>query len=426
MPDTLFEVHSIAFGYHGNREAIPLRAPATDRLVSEHPEWIRNERSAPAAFVRGTRPHLQAVFRRSAGARSATCVIGASAPGSGAGVMPRRVRLVFDRNGLSQPVRFRLARALPSAIGIRRIRWRWFSEADGHRVPAGESLHEICLTWRRPRPATEWAGPAAPGRNPDWVYAPIMQWTCAWAAGRTGAKAICDAILRKVPASGLSYAKPAWDVRSMLTAGGGYCGGWYRMFQAMAGAQGVAVARRAFLVDWRNESRGRARWCAIVVQHAGINRASVAEAASTFHDVRRRPVRGAPVRRITAARYRFWGVPGQVGDGHCVNFLRHDGVWHLYDACFMREPVALPGFSLPRSSSVRAVPVGRLGGFRTRYLDQAVGYMLGSFRNDGRLYRTVHPAPNDPHFGEASSINGLSIRTAIVPNPDNLISFYWI
>ncbi|MGH3163748.1 MAG: hypothetical protein ACRDOC_17840, partial [Streptosporangiaceae bacterium] len=85
---------------------------------------------------------------------------------------------------------------------------------------------------------------------------------------------------------------PAWDVPSMLATGGGYCGGWYRMFQAMAGAQGVPVKRRAFLVNWQNESRGRQRWCALVVKHPGINRAVPVEGPSTFHDVRRRPVRG--------------------------------------------------------------------------------------------------------------------------------------
>jgi hypothetical protein len=426
MTTTAFEVHSIAFAYPGNREAIALREPATNRLVSEHPEWIRQERSAPAAYVRGARPHVRVVFRRTSGPTRVTCVIAARATGRAPAIEPRSARLVFDRNGLSQPVRFRLSRALPKAVGVSRIRWNWFREVERRRTHLGDSEHEICLTWRRPRPASNWATPDPFKSHPVWVYLPLMQWTCAWAAGKSDPKTICDAILRKLPASGLAYAKPAWDVRSMLTTGGGYCGGWYRMFQAMAGAQGVAVQRRSFLVDWQNESRERARWCAIVVQNPGINRETVAEAASTFHDVRQRPVRGAPVRSTTTARYRFWGVPGQVGDGHCLNFLRHGGTWYLYDACFMRAPVALPGFSLPRSNSLRAVPIGRLGSFRTRYLDHAVGYMLGSFRNDGRLYRTVHPDPADPHFGSDTVINGLSIRTAIVPRPGELISFYWI
>ncbi len=426
MADTAFEVHSIAFAYPGNREAIPLRAPATNHLVSEHPEWIRNERSAPVAYVRGARPHVQVVFRRQAGPRRITCVVGATARGATAGVQARRVRLEFDRSGLSRPVRFQLSRTLPKVVGIRRIRWAWFRLVEGKRLPAGGSAHEICLAWRRPRPPADWAGPDSFPRSQPWVYVPLMQWTCAWAAGRNDPKAICDTILRKLPASGLRYARPAWDVRTMLTAGGGYCGGWYRMFQAMAGAQGVEVKRRAFMVHWQNESRQRARWCAIVVQHAGINRDAVVEAPSTFHDVRQRPVRGAPVRVTTRARYRFWGAPGKVNDGHCLNFLRYKGAWHLYDACFLSESVRLPGFSLPRSNSTRAVPVGRLGAFRTRYLDRAVNYMLGSFRNDGKLYRTIHPDPATKQFGKATVTNGLSIRTTLVPDPGQLISFYWI
>jgi hypothetical protein len=336
------------------------------------------------------------------------------------------VRLSFGRNGLSQPVLFRLSRALPRAIGVWRLRWHWKADVAGEEMPLGDSEHEICLSWRRPLPAAPWAGGNAFKGCPVWVYAPIMQWTCAWAAGRNDPKAICDAILKNLPASRLAYARPAWDVKAMLLAGGGYCGGWYRMFQAMAASQGVAVERRAFLVDWQNESGGRARWCAIVVRKPGINRETVAEAASTFHDVRRRPVKQAPVRSTTVSRYRFWGVPENVGDGHCVNFLRHDGRWYLYDACFMSQAVALPGFSLPRSNSTRAVPIGKLGSFRARYLDHAVSYMLGSLRNEGRLFRTVHPDPGDPGYGKEPVINGLTIRTPIVPRPGQLISFYWV
>ncbi|HET8633164.1 MAG TPA: hypothetical protein VFL88_03395 [Gemmatimonadales bacterium] len=421
-----FHIHSIAFAYPGNRDAIALRAPATDRLLSEHAEWIRQERSAPAAYVRGARPHIRVVFRRERGPSKVTAVIGARATGNAVDIEPRRVRLAFGRNGLSRPVLFRLSRALSKRVGVRRIRWRWSGELEGARVPLGDSEHEICLTWRRPRPAAPWASNDAFSGHPVWVYAPVMQWTCAWAAGRNDAKAICDAILSHLPASGLAYAKPAWDVRSMLSVGGGYCGGWYRMFQAMAAAQGIQVERRSFLVDWQNESGGRARWCAIVVRKPGINRETVAEAASTFHDVRQRPVKEAPVRSTTVPRYRFWGVPGKVGDGHCVNFLRHSGRWYLYDACFMSRAVALPGFSLPRSDSTRAIPIGKLGAFRTGYLDHAVSYMLGSLRNEGRLFRTVHPDPGDPGYGKESVINGLTIRTPIVPRPGQLISFYWI
>jgi hypothetical protein len=423
---TPFHIHSIAFAYPGNREAIALRSPATDRLLSEHAEWIRQERSAPVAYVRGARPHIRVVCRRVAGPAKLTAVIGASARGKAVGVAERRVRLVFGRNGLSQPVLFRLSRALPKAVGVQRIRWSWIGKVGDVRMPLGESEHEICLAWRRPRAAEAWAGIGEFKGHPTWVYAPVMQWTCAWAAGRNDPKAICDAILRRLPASGLSYAKPAWDVRSMLSAGGGYCGGWYRMFQAMAAAQGVAVERRSFLVNWQNERGGRARWCAIVVGKPGINRETVAEAASTFHDVRQRPVKEAPVRSTTVARYRFWGVPEKLGDGHCVNFLRHEGRWYLYDACFLSQPVALPGFSLPRSDTTRAIPLGKLGAFRSRYLDHAVGYMLGSFRKDGRLFRTVHPDPGDPRFGKQPVLNGLSIRTPIVPRPGQLISFYWV
>lgn len=426
MPSSEITIHSVAFAYPGNREAIPMRAPATDRLISEHAEWISGERSAPAAYVRGARPHVQATFRRAGGAGRVTLTVRATGIGGSPGISARRVRLVFDKNGQSQPVRLQFSSRLPRSVGIRTVHWRWGADLDGRHLALGSSRHEVCLTWRRPRPAADWATTDAPDVQRAWVYVPVMQWTCAWAARRTDPLGICNAILAGLPRSGLKYARPAWAVRDMLTHGGGYCGGWYRMFQAMAGAQGVRVERRAFLVDWQAESRERARWCAIVVENPGINRTEPAEAASIFHDVRRRPAREAPVRTVTRPRYRFWGVPGHVGDGHCINFLRHRGTWYLFDACFLRESVPLPGFTLPRSDSTRPVMVKRLGEFRRRYLDCAVNYMLGSLWHARHLYRTEHPDPSARNFGNLPTINGLSVRTDIVHKAGEHISFYWV
>ena len=425
-PPAPFSLHSVAFAYPGNRAAIALRSPATDRLVGAEPEWLAGRRSAVAAYVRGARPTVRVVFTRSArGPRRLTCTIGADGE-DGPGIAPRNVTLRFGADGLSQPLDFAVARPLPRRLGIARITWRWHALLGERRQDVGVSQHEICLTWRRPLAPEPWAGPDTFRDARHWVYLPVMQWTCEWAEGRTDAKTICDAMLASLPRSGLRYAAPAWTVRDMLLKGGGYCGGWYRMFQAMAAAHGVHLERRAYLVDWQTLPRERVRWCALVVTAAGLNRSTPVEGPSRFHDADDRPIGRSPVHTLTRRRYRFWGHPGKVGDGHCVNFLRFRGRWYLYDASFATAPVALSGFALPRSNPARAVPVGSLGNFRQAYLGRAVRYLLGSLRADGRLYETVHPDPGEPDPLGDDVENGLSVETAIVPHAGAAITFYWV
>lgn len=420
----LFTLHSIAFAWPGNRDAIPLRSPATDRLVGIEPEWMAGRRSAVAAYVRGSRPAVRAVFARSPGGRRVVrCRIGADGE---PGIAARTVWVRFGADGLSDPVTFRVARRFANRVGIERPQWRWHATLGDARHEVGTSQHEICLTWRRPLGTAAWAEPDAFARDGGWVYLPLMQWTCEWAAGRLDAKQICDAMLAALPRSGLRYAEPAWTVRNMLLKGGGYCGGWYRMFQAMAGAQGIWIERRAYLVNWEILPRARVRWCALVVTDPGLNRSRPAEAASRFHDADERPVSRTPVQSVRRRRYRFWGQPGKLADGHCVNFLRFRGRWYLYDASFQTTAGPLRGFALPRSNPARAVPVGALGSFRRDYLDRAIDYMLGSLPADGRLYETVHPDPGQPDPLGQHVVNGLSVETRIVPDAGATISFYWV
>lgn len=420
----LFSLHSIAFAWPGNRDAIPLRSPATDRLVGTEPEWMAGRRSAVAAYVRGSRPAVRAIFARSpGGSRVVSCRIGADGE---PGITARTVTLRFGPDGLSAPVTFRVARRFSNQLGIERLQWRWHATLGDVRHEVGTSEHEICLTWRRPLGAAPWAEPDAFAGDGGWVYLPVMQWTCEWAAGRGNAKEICDAMLAGLPRSGLRYAEPAWTVRDMLLKGGGYCGGWYRMFQAMASAQGIRVERRAYLVNWEALPGARVRWCALVVTDPGLNRSRPAEGASRFHDADERPISRSPVQSVTQRRYRFWGQPGKLADGHCVNFLRFRGRWYLYDASFQSAAGPLRGFALPRSNPARAVPVGTLGSFRRDYLDRAIEYMLGSLPGDGRLYKTEHPDPGQPDPLGQRVVNGLSVETKVVPHAGATISFYWV
>src|SRR5205814_2202192 len=65
---------------------------------------------------------------------------------------------------------------------------------------AGTSTHTIATSWR---PFV--APPAGEAGLPPWVYRPLMEWTCQWAAGLDDEFAICNAIIANMGSSGLRY-----------------------------------------------------------------------------------------------------------------------------------------------------------------------------------------------------------------------------
>ena len=427
-----FALQSVAFAFPANPGAIPLRDPASLAFLGDQPEWNAAGRAVPVAFVRGTRPSVRVVFALATGQPIPKGVWRIGARGkSGPGITERELALVFDSGGQTGPLEFQLDAPLPDSLGKAELKWSWWAGDGTTTYDLGVTRHELLLAWKPAIAPAVWLSPKEPGNGPAdqpdavWTYLPIMQWTCEWAQGKDAEQEICDAILAGLPESGLRYAVGAWNVYTMFQKGGGYCGGWFRMFQAMAGAHGILLERRFMAVDWRVETAEQARWCAIVVEAPGLNREEPEEHASTFHDIDERLKANSPVERHHQRRYRFWGLPGKVLDGHCINFLRSEGGWILYDASFLIR-AELKEFSLPASNPTRALPVEALGDFKEAYLDRAVNFMLGSLQHDGKLFRTLHPDPQDPAFQDGVTRNGLTLDTAGIPKRDAVITFYWI
>ncbi len=430
---TAFQLHSIAFAFPGNRGTIPLRDPRTSRFLGDTPEWNAEGRSVAVAFVRGSRPRLRVCFARdriNPGA-GGPVTVGARSR-NGPGVAEQRMRLRFGKTGISAPVDFALDRHVHDVVGRIDHEFHWYARDSRGERPLGITRHEWMRAWKTPIPPTYWASLKEPRNGPPgqpdvpWVYLPIMQWSCDWGTSSGSERELCDALLAGLPKSGLQYALPAWNVRDMLLQGGGYCGAFYRMFQALAGAQGVHLERRQIGVDWRLEPANQARWCAIVVENPGLNRKRPAEGPSTFHDIDRRPLARCRIDRELVRRYRFWGIPQQVGDGHSLNFLFSGGRWYLYDASFQLR-VALRGFTLPAANPRRRVPVGRLGNFKAAYLDRAVNFMLGSLDHRGKLFATRHPDPEAPPGSRAKQThNGLTVKTSLIEEAGARITFYWV
>ena len=275
-----FSVQSVAFAYPGNQGTVPLRDAATLSFLGDEPEWTAAGRNASAAFIGGSRPSLRVVFARPPMADAASSDrwrIRAKGHG-GPGVAEQEVTLTFDADGQSAAVEFQLDAPLPTGIGKLRPRLTWYASGSGGRRRLGETRHGWLISWRTPIAPAIWASPQEPQNGPvgqpdvPWVYHRVMEWTCSWAVGQNDEKAICDALLSGMPASKLKYGVAAWNVHDMLLAGGGYCGGFFRLLQSMAGSQGVQLTRRQVSVDWRDEPQDEVRWCAIVVENPGLNR----------------------------------------------------------------------------------------------------------------------------------------------------------
>jgi hypothetical protein len=406
-PTAPFHVYSVHFDFPGSH-AIRLKDPLTDDFIGTSPEWVAATRNELAAYVRAARLEMRVVFRGVPGA-GATYTVGAD--GTPFQVVEQQVKLVFDAvTGFSTPVVFGASIDLPDQIGIHPTNLDWYVREHPAPAPcplAGTSTHRIATSWRPLSTA-----PAPEAGLPNWVYRPLMEWTCQWAAGKNDEKAICDAIIKNVGASGLRYGIPSRDVRQMLQNNGGMCGVWYQAFQQMAHCQGVFVHRRRFLVDWRQLTNGEEHWCAIVIRDGGLNQAEPTHDPSTFHDNDAGfPIpagTNVPITMRTERRYRFWGLPNFHYDGHCVNFLQYDGRLYLYDACFAVGPTEINA-RLPENNVNVAQGGANLAPFKAAYFDAAIDYMLGSIRN-GRDFLQSFRVPNFPY------VNGMTVRTAHIPH----------
>jgi hypothetical protein len=420
-PRAPFQVYSVHFDFPGG-QAIRLRDPVTNQLIGATPEWVVATRNELAAYVRATRPVIRVVFRATAAADGRYTV---GADGTPFQVEERQITLAFNAGtGLSAPEFFQATNDLPDQIGLHPTTLNWYvrvQPAPAHCPPAGTSTHTIATSWRALGPA-----PVPETGLPNWVYRPLMEWTCQWAAGQNDEKAICDAIIANVRNSRLQYGVYARDVREMLLNQGGMCGVWYQAFQQMAHCQGVFVYRRRFLVDWRQVANGEEHWCAIVIRKGGLNQAVPTHPASLFRD----NDTGFPIPAGTAVpivnrneqRYRFWGLPNNHYDGHCINFLVYNGQLYLYDACFGVGPIQINA-RLPVNNTNLAQGGANLAPFKVAYFDHAIDYMLGSIHNGPAFLRSIFVHP--PGIALA---NGMTVRTTDIPlvvNGNDGLTFRW-
>lgn len=422
VPDPApFEVYSIQFNYDGS-SAISLKNPVSDDYIHLQPEWIKAPpRDEPAAYVRSTKPHIKVIFRKIASSVTGTYAIGAI--GNLGGIRRNNnVSLTFQSSGMSNVVDFELMWPLPGKIGKHNVHFNWYvRKTAGANIPIdiGSDSHTICTTWKTMDPSKDTT-------LNDWVYKMPMLWTSEWASGKNNEKEICDAIINRLPDSGMKYGVGGWEVRDMLNGyqggpPGGMCGGWYKMFQHLAHCQGVFVYRRCYLNNPRSLANNEVKWDAIAIKAGGLNQTEPTWNPRQFKDVNSQYPIGptTTISNVTEKRYVFHGST----DGHCINFLKYQGKPYLYDASFGTGPFEIALFT----GSDAPLPPGnftviggtQLSSFKAKYLDTAVDYMFGSLRDGGGALHT---------YDYSTRQGGLTVKTSIIPDTTDSfeeITFNW-
>jgi hypothetical protein len=351
----------IMFYWGTESDAIQMLDHLTDKVLPV-PEWdYSSGTNEPACYVRGTTIVVRVEFRvlkfRNAIGRARIWATG-SLGGLGE-------QVVEFRNGRSGYVTFNAVEPLPVVVSVNNVTWNWWwRDLNGLGTPPVKmdvsSSHEIFGVWETPL-------------DPP-IYKKVTRWTTQWASGAGDmnvTKDIADAIIKNEHLSGLHYGYPAWSVDDILDIGGGMCGGWYKMFHEMCGDQGVFVYDRCYILKRDAAPHPETKWIGIVIKDGGLNNPEPTWPYRTWYDVDSTyPYPDdSDVHSIYEKRYIFYSP----SDGHCVNFLFHDGNVYLYDASFGTGPWPDTFDHIPSGNYMGAA----LHDFRLNYHDIAIDHMEG-------------------------------------------------
>lgn len=185
-PKPPFAIHSIQFNYDQSK-AIGLKDHLTGAAVPL-PEYVRNVRSGPAAYVVGTLPHIKVVLRKLPAFVNGAYLIGAT--GSLGGVRRKTVTPVFNPLGFSQPIDFELMWPLPGTVGKPDVTLGWYArKSPGPSIPVsvGSTVHRVYLLM---------ATPTQPWMT-EILWVAALELACGWAAGAATVDAVATRITER-------------------------------------------------------------------------------------------------------------------------------------------------------------------------------------------------------------------------------------
>jgi hypothetical protein len=175
----------------------------------------------------------------------------------------------------------------------------------------------------------------------------------------------------------------------MFNEGGGFCDGWNDFFDHLVAAQGFVTDKRTYLLYPLSGTGLEIKWASIVIKAPGINRSAPAGTTGSYYCVDS----AYPLPRYYSSyssdddvdyySSQTWWKFGNTAhpDGHCINFIEHNGEVYLYDASFRTTFGAVPRAgtfaSVPSACYMTGSP---LADFKTIYYDGAIDY------HEGRVY----------------------------------------
>ncbi len=171
-PRPPFTVHSIQFNYR-NSAALPLKNHVNGAAVSV-PEYVRNVRNGPAAYIAKALPRIRVVLKRNPGFIGGAYAIGAM--GGLGGVRRKTVTPVFNTLGFSNPIDFELMWPLPAVVDKPFVKLDWYArKSTGLSIPTllGSTGHQLYLVMARP--TEPWV------TETPWIAA--LDIACGWASG---------------------------------------------------------------------------------------------------------------------------------------------------------------------------------------------------------------------------------------------------
>ena len=293
-----------------------------------------------------------------------------------------------------------------------------FSYKDGAKwiqIPGKYSTtHELYRTIGAPR-AVDYNG----GGVESYMYAPLVEWSCTWAAGRTGLKGVADDCYLMLEDCGLKYGILAWYTATMFDNGGGMCGGWYQFFDHLVAVQGFATEMYFYGLSPNAGTAPEQKWASIVILAPGINQTEpVFVNLNDYRCVETVYPEPCYISDFDATddvdfyqnkRWYKFSSPTSM-DGHCINFVVSGGVVYLYDASFRNTagptPIAGTFTTLPAHNTY--TQGSSLTAFKNLYYNSAIDYHRGDVYAD-----------HDNNPGTAPVVRTLDIRTSLF-GPDEL------
>jgi hypothetical protein len=186
IPKPPFEIYSIQFNHDGSK-AIRLKDHLAGSAVPL-PEYVKNVRNGPAAYIAGALPHIRVKLKKLPGYAAGAYAIGAT--GSLGGVRRKTVTPVFNASGISDSIDFELMWALPGAIGKPDVQLEWFTrKSPGPSIPVsmGSATHRLYLVIAKP--TEPWVA--------ELPWAGGLDLACGWAGGATSADAAAALIAKR-------------------------------------------------------------------------------------------------------------------------------------------------------------------------------------------------------------------------------------